>query len=1259
MGAAAGRTVVQEHRSDGFHAARSYGIVFVIAALIVSRWFVAGTFVSTGDMGAFIRRGWKPEMAWAWNHQISGAGSGAHTIGRWPEFLLIEIVSRLGGDETVAQWLFYTLIYGAVGVGVAFAAGAVVRSDLAVIVAGTFGVMNGFFLTRLPNPLNIISVATVALVTGIALRVAQGRRIPAVVGGVALMPTSFLAFNPPMLVVALAWAGFGTVVLSALVVGVRGAGRLLRWLLLAAPWVLALNAYWMVPFAGVYAGGGGPESNATFTDPTNWSWATINNTIPNILTMVANWAWFRPQYLPFAADLDAPHWIWVRYLLPTLLLVVPVVALRAHRRATLALWSMSAVFVFLAKGINAPFAGANLWLYLHVPGFWLFREPMSKLGQLLVVFFGMLLAIGVHGAVVRTRAALAAGHPAAPFRLPASRWIPSGPRPAAMPTGGIPAAASGVAAVSLLLALAYPYPLATGSVIPDERPMQPSAHVRVPDYWRAMAETIDADPRDGKVLVLPLDDYYQMPTTWGFFGVDSIANLLIGHPVVQPKPDGYFGEVPGFKADVVAIETALLAGDLAPVPRLLDAIGVSEVIVRHDLVRGLPGRTFADDEVLAAAIARVPGLSRVVEGPLELWQVGDGSSPSVRRYDRTVSVAHDPAAAAAVIGSIGTGTAAVPLAASAKPPATPTVVDDPLVTPDSVVWPIPAVDAGGAAREELDLAGGTYLVDQRARAEAVLVPRVEGRTLVLSDPVRVRVDGRVVSKRPDLTLDLPAEGVSALRVGTRHLSLDGWGRDAMPVASPAATVAVGAATPLTAYATRRAPVRASAPSDVYDCNNYEPRPARELGLRKRTIDAAGGRIMRLSARDHAACSRIEITEARPGRTYRVRLEYRQVEGKRPQICLWQVGTDGCDLAPRAQLSGEWVPYERFITVDEVASSVQLVLHADVGERLLGRTVTDYRNIRIEAMTPVLDTTVWPPEVPQRRVSLEAGRHVLEVTGGLAGSVMSPFEPLQDCFRHTDQTMAEAGLGAEISGDPDNPQIILSARDHMACLGATVPDMGASSLYELSLEATSIALRDPKFCVYLRGPDSCARIPAGGPWQGWTRYETLVTPDPAAVETRLYLYGRRDMDTAQVAQVGYRDVKLRPVAAPVSVVLVREPDAGTGLLAQPRATDVGYVRISPAEFRLAEPAEVRDGLVALTETYAPGWGSGAGDGHGTAQGWMNAWTGEVPTVLAYAPAARARQALLVTPAAALAAVASLVWFVVRSRRRAAASAGEQA
>ena len=63
-----------------------------------------------------------------------------------------------------------------------------------------------------------------------------------------------------------------------------------------------------------------------------------------------------------------------------------------------------------------------------------------------------------------------------------------------------------------------------------------------------------------------------------------------------------------------------------------------------------------------------------------------------------------------------------------------------------------------------------------------------------------------------------------------------------------------------------------------------------------------------------------------------------VQGKRPQICLWQVGTDGCVLAPRPMINAGWHPYERIITVDKDTDKLILVLHADVGERLLGKTV---------------------------------------------------------------------------------------------------------------------------------------------------------------------------------------------------------------------------------------------------------------------------------------------------------------------------------
>ena len=1203
-------------------------------------------------MGPFIRRGWSAEVLYSWNHQVSGAGSAAHTIGRIFEFLLIDFVGLFGGDETVAQWLFYTIFYGMVAVGTAYAAAAVVRSPTAVVVAGSFAVLNGFFLTRIPNPLNIISVGTVAIFTGMALRVAQGRRIPPAVGGIAFLPTSFLAFNPPMFVVAVLWAVIGTPVLVLLLVGRTGLWRLLKWFLFAAPWVILLNLWWLIPFIQAYTGGGGAAANSAFTDPTNWTWAQINNQIPNILTLVANWAWFRPQYLPFAAGLDEPTWIWMRYLIPVMVFLAPVLAVRSRRRAALWLIGVSGVVVFLAKGLMPPLAQINLWMYLNVPMFWLFREPMSKLGQLLVVFFAILIAIGVEGVAHRFQASRAAkataeaSDAAAEVPQPGQRrlhWPEWMPRPATLL-----AVATGAAVLAIL---AYPRPIYTGGVIPDIRPMQPSAHVRVPDYWRNMAETIDSDPRPGKVLILPLDDYYQMPTTWGFFGVDSIANLLIKHPVVTPKPDGYFGDAPGFKADVDAIQTGLLTGDFAGIPPLLDATGISSIVVRHDLVRGLPGRKFADDRILSKALARVPGVAQTEDGQLELWKVGDGAAEPVRAYDRTLLAAGRPDAGAAVVGSVGTGTGITTEPAPAPPPVLATVDSDVAVTDDTVFWPVPAVDAG-AARTSIDLSEGTYRVAQRARAAAVVVPRYDkakGR-LVFRDPTRVTLDGRTISRRPSWSIPVPRRDIVAVQTDNRIVSLDGWGRDryprpeGQPVYPP--TVTVGSATPFAAYAPSREPADPTPFSDVYDCNNYEPRPTKELELRKQMLP---GGIIRLSAIDHAACTRLTIRDARPGRVYRVRMEYRQVKGKRPQICLWQVGTDGCELAPRPRLGDKWNTYEKFVVVDQAASQVQLVLHADVGERLLGRTVTDYRNVSIEAIDAVAKRTLWPAEVPNTRVTVPAGKHELAVVGGMSGSAIADFEPLQDCFRYDDQTQKEAGLAADSEGDPDNPTFTLKAREHMACLGATVPDMGASSLYEFSLEAESVALRDPKFCLYLRGPDACEKLPVAGPWDGWTPYQALVGPNPNAVETRVYLYGLRDLTGQQQSEVAYRDVKLRPVASPNSVVLVREPTGGDDALSASRSTQVRSTSKDPIKTSFVKPAGPT--IIGFTEGYAPGWQL-PGAKHIMLEGWMNGWVvaqDEVKGTLMYRPARIAGMGLIILPIAIFLAIVS-IWLSRRRTRR---------
>ena len=1215
-------------------AGRPYFAVFLISSVIVSRWFVPGTFISTGDMGPWIRQGWEPEATSSWNHTVSGAGSAAFTVARGFEFFVLKFVGIFGGDEYVGQWLFYTLIYGLVAVGTTYAARSLVRNEPAAVAAGTFAVLSGFFLTRLPNPLNIISVGSIALLTGLAIRVARGRNIGAPWAGICLLPTSFLAFNPPMIVVAYAWTLLGLPILVALILGWRAVVRLVKWMIFAAPWALLINIWWLVPFAYSYLGGGGAVANADFTDPTAWSWSQAQNKIPNILTMVANWAWVKPQYLPFAADLDQPWIVWARYLIPVLIFLTPVLAIRRIRRAALVLVGMSLVFVLLAKGLQPPFKQINLFLYDNVPGFWLFREPMSKLGQLLVIFFGMLFAILLESVWERWKE-----NPTTRNRV-------------------VTYAAWG----AFLIVVLQPYPLWTGSVIPDVRPNQPSAHVRIPQFWWDMGDTINADTRPGKVLVLPLDDYYQMPTTWGFAGVDSIPNLLFQRPTVQPKPDGYFGEVPGFAADVRAVETALLSGDLTSVPRLLEATGISRVVVRHDLVRGMPGRTFADDRILDAALAQTPGMSQVVKGDLDLWHLGDGSLPTVRTYDAVLDAPARPTAGATAIGSMPTNVA---ITARKDDPG----VEDPRTDPgdaqwtdDVVHWPVPAVGTGDPTTT-VPLAGGSYTVAQRARAAPVLVPSIQtvdgSPALVLSDPTSILIDGEPVSSRPDLVLPVSTDDVIAVTAGTRTVSLDGWRRDQLPGATAAeprpAYLPVGSATPITAWAPSAQPAQPDEPSAVYDCNNYEPRPASELGLRLDRVGEGEAEVLRLTAKDHAACTRISVPDAVPGRTYRVRMDMRTVEGKRPEVCLWQIGTDGCDLVPRAPIDADWIAFDEIVTVDEVATGLQVVLYANVGVRHELTTVTEYRNVSITAIDPVLETTVFPPEVPEVTVELPPGDHTLTLVGGQSGSALKPFGPVENCFNTRQMTNEEAGISVtELDGEPA-PAYQLTAQFDRACIAAPVPDMGASSLYELAYEGRSVNLRNPQVCLYQRGPDRCSKIPAGGPWKEWNRFRTFVGPDPRAVETRLYLFGPRDLDGKEQAVVEYRDVALTPVAAPVDVVMVRQTAT-----APPASVD--YEQISPAAFAVTTQGATpvgADGIgtfVALNETAAPGWTAQRAEGIDSAgkltlQGWMGGWpttSAEGSALLAYGPDKYAQWALKLFPVVMIAAIG---WIVVRRPVRA--------
>ena len=341
--------------------------------------------------------------------------------------------------------------------------------------------------------------------------------------------------------------------------------------------------------------------------------------------------------------------------------------------------------------------------------------------------------------------------------------------------------------------------------------------------------------------------------------------------------------------------------------------------------------------------------------------------------------------------------------------------------------------------------------------------------------------------------------------------------------------------------------------------------------------------LRLTAADHAACTAGHVLDAKPGRTYRVRVQYRALTGNRPQICLWQTGTDGCELAARPALGGGWTSYERFVTMDEVASGLQIVLHADVGERLRRPAVTEYRGLRIEAVDPV---------VQHDRVAAARRAERCELTRRASTSSRSTVASPARCWRRSSRCRTAS---ATTTRPPSRPTCGQGATPRAARprtrSGGAAPGLhgrhrartsARPSLYELSMQARSVALRNPKFCLYLRGPGPLPTLPPVAVGHGWTPYGRC-SPGPDAVETRLYLYGLRDLAGKQRSQVEYRGRAPAPGGEPDPIVLVRRHRRPTAAPAgHLEATEPGALRRS-----VAAPASGPT-AVALAETAAPGW-----------------------------------------------------------------------
>jgi hypothetical protein len=369
-------------------------------------------------------------------------------------------------------------------------------------------------------------------------------RPASMVSGVPLALISLLfastEHNPPMI---LSMIVFTSLLLVVLVILSRSlpVRHVLARLGSTIPWLVLVNAWWLLPFVSAAADGTGYAYPGASRDLFAYPSLTIEVHFSEFIRGLGYWGEYASyhgvDYLPWAESFSHPLVIVATVWLVGLAFV-PLLMRRKTTIAVLFASALSLVGIFISKGVNDPLAGVNRWLYLHAPGYHLMRGTYEKAGGL--IFLAALIGLSIAFAQVekvRTRVLLAT---ATAVAIGAASW-----------------------------------PLFTGAVMPDLNANGVAAVVRIPVEYNDLLEWTERAEGLGTILSVPQGPIGYIKTKWAYAGPDPIYNFS-DVPVVTGAPDARRSDGPRFAAFLKARERFTKAS-------YLRRLGITHVIARMDV----------------------------------------------------------------------------------------------------------------------------------------------------------------------------------------------------------------------------------------------------------------------------------------------------------------------------------------------------------------------------------------------------------------------------------------------------------------------------------------------------------------------------------------------------------------------------------------------------------------------------------------------------------------------------------------------------
>ncbi len=576
-------------------------LALLVAMLITGQWFVPGRLLAGGDNFPpyTIDPGkWVERMRYAWD--LGGAGGPSSLIQVLPQ-IIFDALLRTVFAPAEAQRAFYILLYGAQFLSMSYFVLTVLPGHrVAAIVAALFYCFNPFIVLVPPGYLGLFILVYLPYMSALFIQLATGslNALSLAVFAVSASLSGMLFVNPPLFMVFLLFAVF----MSIYVVARAWRGRdkvLLHVALLMVIYVL-VNVYWISQAYFVLFGAGHQQVIAAQAQ--DWSFVARRSSIMNMFWLNPTWAW--DYYFPYAPVYKTPLLL-ATVFLPSLIAFSALLNRSIPRWIVVPAAAGSLVLLLVSTGLHGPdlFYNVNQFFFHHVPLFWLFREPDTKFPFPLLVLYAPLIGYQIE---------CLAGQMAHVLRR---RWV------------GVVLVKSCVVAVTGLAFIVTAFPLVTGQVVGRSPVNTAPPGIAIPSYWFQLKDYLSRQDVHAGVLLLPNDDYYQMPYSWGYYGADAVPGEFIpNRNITINAAGGYVAATSGGVDLNGQILQAVKDSAHPTIEPYLAAQGLRYIVQRNDIVTDEIGRHIVSPRQVRAYLQSQSYLHFVRSfGKLDLYEVDQRS----------------------------------------------------------------------------------------------------------------------------------------------------------------------------------------------------------------------------------------------------------------------------------------------------------------------------------------------------------------------------------------------------------------------------------------------------------------------------------------------------------------------------------------------------------------------------------------------------------------------------------------------------------